>query len=441
VHGRGRVAGGDEPLPRRLARLDHAQAKRPFRALRDDRVPGEDVQVVEHHVVAGGDDLGGAREVGRLVDRHLDQTEVAPGVVDADDEVAAAVVEVELDALPARKDRPEAGRTFGPCEIEDAHLGRVHARDRRHHVSLVARRRDADRIELVGLVVQQQRRMRALDVAPPEATAALLRVHGDDEERAPVAAPGDRRHLWQRPGERRPGVELAHEERVVAPAGAIERVGEPAGVAAHRRGAEREERTARGLGVEVEQQRFGCLGFEAPVGTRGRRAHEPRVLLARLDAHPVPPGALAVRHRVVVGLDAGLHLRAQRGDQPGVRREPGFGIGVLGLERRQGARVVALPQPPPLVAARVAMDADVLGLTGRDRPRRPVPGAHLAGVLRQTFPASVESPFERSARPATQARPDGNRSSAGCALAQACGARMARASRVVRSNIRRAPAW
>ena len=53
-----------------------------------------------------------------------------------------------------------------------------------------------------------------------------------------------------------------------------------------------------------------------------------------------------------------------------MRREPGVGIGVLGPQVRQGARVVALPQPEVVVDAAVAVDGHVLGLARRDGRRR-----------------------------------------------------------------------
>ena len=49
-----------------------------------------------------------------------------------------------------------------------------------------------------------------------------------------------------------------------------------------------------------------------------------------------------------------------------MRREPGVGVGVLGAQVRQGARVVALPHPEVVVDAAVAVHGHVLGLARRD---------------------------------------------------------------------------
>ena len=52
-----------------------------------------------------------------------------------------------------------------------------------------------------------------------------------------------------------------------------------------------------------------------------------------------------------------------------MRREPGVGVGVLGPQVRQGARIVAVAQPEVVVDAPVAVHGHVLGLARRDGKR------------------------------------------------------------------------
>ena len=135
-----------------LLEVEHAQREARGDALGDNEVALEHVEVVEHHLVARGDDLLGAGEVRRgSVD--ADETEVAPGIVDANDEPAVAMLDVDLDVGAAREHGSQL-RSAAAVErgvgVDHAHFRRVHALGRNDDVALVTRFRHADAEQLVG---------------------------------------------------------------------------------------------------------------------------------------------------------------------------------------------------------------------------------------------------------------------------------------------------
>ena len=227
----------------------------------------------------------------------------------------------------------------------------------------------------------RRRRSAPTDVAP-EAVRPLGLVHRHVVERAAVVGPRRRRRPL-RPTRRRSRRvrEVLDVQREVAPAGEVGRVGEPHRVARHGGQAEAKERLAARQLVEVEQGLVDAARVVAPIGRR-RRAGAGSAGTARRCRvwRRVPPVALSHRHRVVVLLDAREHLLVELLLQRGVRREPGIGVGVLGLQVGERARIVAVAQPEVVVAARVAVHAHVARLARRAR-RRPRAGraAHRAG--------------------------------------------------------------
>ena len=92
--------------------VDDAQLQAAGDALGDGQVAREDLDVVEHDVVARGDQLARRGEIGHgRIDR--DEAEVAAGVVDAHVEAAGAVLEVVLDVGAAREDGAPSSRAGG----------------------------------------------------------------------------------------------------------------------------------------------------------------------------------------------------------------------------------------------------------------------------------------------------------------------------------------
>ncbi len=85
--------------------LDVRQA---VRACADGGEGGKEIDVLEHHVVAMGNQLAPVA-CGRLSDRRGDEAEVASGVVDADVEEAVAMVGVVLDVVAAGLDERPGG--------------------------------------------------------------------------------------------------------------------------------------------------------------------------------------------------------------------------------------------------------------------------------------------------------------------------------------------
>ena len=331
---------------------------------------GEDVDVVEHDVVPGRDQLVGGREVRRIrVDR--DEAEVAPGVVDADVEAAGAVLEVVLDVGATREHRASRERLLASrVGIGDAPLGRVLALDAEQDEALVERLADADVEQLVGLVEQQLVGAGA-DHVTPQAVRPLGLVHRHVVEGAAVVGPRRRRHLFDRPGVDLARAEVLHVEREIAPAGDVGRVGEPHRVARHRRQAEAKERLVARERVEVEQGLVDAAGVVATLGPERAPAQVVRVLLAAPGLARIPPVPLSHRHRVVVLLDPREHLLVELLLQLGMRREPGIGVAVLGLQVLERARIVAVAQPEVFVDARVAVHAHIARLARCARRRRP----------------------------------------------------------------------
>ena len=69
---------------------------------------GKEIDVLEHHVVAMGNQLAPVA-CGRLTDRRGDEAEVAPSVVDADVKEAVAMVGIVLDVVAAGFDQCPGG--------------------------------------------------------------------------------------------------------------------------------------------------------------------------------------------------------------------------------------------------------------------------------------------------------------------------------------------
>ena len=137
-----------------VAASDDADARQRVLALVEDRPVLEEVEVLEHHVVAVRDELLPVLAAG-IGDRRRDEPEVAALVVGADVEEIAAVVDGVLVLGLARRDhlqlRRRRSRPGGSATSEVVWL-----LDRDEHVVAAARAVDADAEALVLLLVDER---------------------------------------------------------------------------------------------------------------------------------------------------------------------------------------------------------------------------------------------------------------------------------------------
>ncbi len=264
VDGVGRLVERDRVLAA-AHQIDDPQLQAAGDPLGHHQVLGEDVEVVEHDPVAGGDQRLGAAEVGPgRVDLH--QPEIAAGVVDAHVEAAGAMVEVVLDIGAAREDDAKRRLVRRRGGVQDALLVGVLALARQHQEAVVAGLADAEIEQLVLLLEQQRIGVGGADDVAPELVGALGLVHRHVVEGAAVVGPRRRRHLGHRPGVVLAGREIADMQGEVAPAGQVEGIGEGLGVEGDGGQAEAQERLAARHLVEVEQGLVLALGVVAAVG-------------------------------------------------------------------------------------------------------------------------------------------------------------------------------
>jgi len=160
---------------------------------------------------------------------------------------------------------------------------------------------------------------------------------------------------------------VLHEQRVLAKAGVVERVGEPVGVVVDGISAEGEEGMAHGQGVEIEQD---LLGLIRPGGL----AAVDRILLALLRARVIEVIAATVGNGRVVFLDAAQDLPVERVLERFHRLHHGRRVRVLRFQVSGDTRIVLVAQPEVIVLAAVAVN-DVepgnLGLRAAGRARWP----------------------------------------------------------------------
>ncbi len=327
-----------------------AQADQPLLALVDHVVPGEDLDVLQHHVVAVGQDLAPARGR-RIAHRGGHQPEVAPAAsVGADVEHVAvrppSVLHLVLVVLLAGRDEtPRAVRIGGRAH---ARLGAGEAARGQEEEGEAPRAGHVDTEERVHLLEEQIGR-RGAQAVPVEPVRPLGLVFGDVEEGPAVGGPRHRAHLVDPIRQQGAGVQVLDVERVLPEAGDVGGVGEAPAVVAHRRRADREERMADRERVQIEDHLLGRV-------ETARLAAVDRVLLAGLGARVVEEAALPIGNGLIVLLDARQHLRVEallerrRGghDQVGVRVLRGEVLGDRG--------VVPIAHPEVVVDPDVAMD-------------------------------------------------------------------------------------
>ena len=349
-----RDAGGD---------LGHAQASEPVVTLLGDVVAGEDVDVLDHHVLAVRDELGPV--LGPWIgDRRADETEVAAALAvgpDVEDAVPGpdAVIDVVLVVLLPLEHRPPPASRI--CRRHVANLGAGERARRGEEPGAAARAPHVDAEELVGFF-EDQVVAGVAQAVTPETVRPLRRVLADVEQRTRPRRPRHRRDLLDTIGLQLARRQVLHEQRVLAKAGVVERVGEPVGVVVDGISAEGEEGMAHGQGVEIEQD---LLGLIRPGGL----AAVDRILLALLRARVIEVIAATVGNGRVVFLDAAQDLPVERVLERFHRLHHGRRVRVLRFQVSGDTRIVLVAQPEVIVLAAVAVN-DVepgnLGCVRRD---------------------------------------------------------------------------
>jgi len=177
-------------------------------------------------------------------------------------------------------------------------------------------------------------------------------------------------------------------EGVLAEAGGVCRVGDPASVVGDVGAAYGEERVPFSQRVSIEDDFFVTFGAR-------RRSTLPavdRVLAAFFGAGVIPPIAVAERNCVVGLLDVAKHLVVERGAQAGEWRHYAFGIGVLCFEIGSHFGIFFIPEPGVIVDQGGAVE-DCFGmLFAGDRGR----GSQVLSHLLQCI--CLEEHFRRGCR-------------------------------------------
>src|SRR5690606_24121755 len=324
--------------------------------------------------------------------RRPGEREVLGAVVVQDQEATIAVrvmLDVVLDALPAGRDQHRVRlRTRG---IDDPDLAGHLAVRINDHVSVRPAEPDADPEPFVGLLVDEYVspatvplavvspatvplatlrlgavlltavRAAAAEPVPPHAVRAPGIVNGEVEHRGVVGRPRrtveDVRDLVR---QHLAGAKVLEPQREALVAGEVDRVREQVAVRAHVEGAEREVRRGAGLDVAVEQHLLAREWCTVACGRRGDLASlhpaaavDP-VLLPFDGAGVVPVPVLAYGYREVRLLGPRLDLVEDRLAQALLVLRPLPRVGVLGLEVRDGVRVVGVGEPGELVDHPVA---------------------------------------------------------------------------------------
>ena len=248
-----------------VAQVPHLEPGQAVLAQGEDDVVAEAVDSLEHDALPVRDDLCPAL-ASRALHRRPHQAEVPSGVVRAQVEEAAVVLEVVLLLVEAGSDEPQL--PLGVARREHPRLARRQARRGEHQECPAAGPIDADAERGVRLFVDE-RVGRASERVPEEAVLPPGGLVLDGVEERPVVGgprhrPDAAGHALQHP----PGLEALHEQRVVARARVVDRVGQQPPVVAHLEGAEREVAPSLGELVEVEDDLLGGL---PPAASRRQR--------------------------------------------------------------------------------------------------------------------------------------------------------------------------
>ena len=155
------------------------------------------------------------------------------------------------------------------------------------------------------------------------------------------------------PGRRFAGLQVLDVQRVLAEAGRVGGVGQPAAIAGDVGCADVEEGVALGQLVAVEDDLFRRIVLRP--GSGPAPAAVDGVLQSLFRARAVPPAAVAEGNRDVGLLHMREHLLVEVVAQAGKRGHHRLGVGVFGLEIRGHLGVLFVAQPGVVVHQDCAM--------------------------------------------------------------------------------------
>ena len=347
--------------------LPEAQAGQSVFAFAGDEEAGKEIDIFKHYGVAVGNLLDPVFARGSI-DWRGDEAEVAAAIVGADVPLAVAVIDVVLVLVLAGTDDFEfAGGLIGG---KDKALGSGVAAGFEDHEFAVAGAACADVKAFVVVLIDEDIFAvgRVERVAKKLELALLFLVFDGIEKCGVVGSPGDGTDPVNFTREGFAGFEVLDVERVLAEAGDVSGVGEPAAVVGDVGGADGEECLAFGELVAVEDDLFRrireelsvvvshprqrwncCLGWGTRCQGWGTQqsalAAEDGVLLAFFGADVIPPVAFAVGGGLVSLLDVTEHLVVEVVAKRSQVGGDGFGIFVFRLEVVGDFGIVLVAQP------------------------------------------------------------------------------------------------
>ena len=334
-----------------------AQTCQPIPAFDGDPEGGEEVGPFEHRVGAVREDLAPTGRIGDAGTRRGHQAEVPPGVVDAEPEFVAPVVDVVLDVLrPRAHEHRRRGRLVGGDPVPFA--GGV-AGDAEVEEAAAPTATDADAEAFVGLLVDHRMLVGAEPVAvdPPGALGLVL---DGVEDRRGVGGPAGAGDVGDLEWERCARGEILQPQGVLAEAGVVGAVQEETVVIAHAGHADRHVLVPLGELVHVEEDRLFAFERTSLPAVDG-------VLLPLLGAGVVPVRPVLVGHRKVGLLDAREHLIVEQPAEFLDRGHHLVGVGVLRLEVGAHRRILLVAEPGVRIGPALAVERMGVGALGCDR--------------------------------------------------------------------------
>jgi len=291
------------------------------------------------------------------------QPEIPPVIVGADEPQSMAMIDGILVFVLTRADQ---------CKRAFRLIGRQHPRFRcnmaggLHHNELAVARAPRAQIEalIVFLIDQHVVRVRRAADVPEELKLPLLFLVLDGvKERAAVRRPHDGADAFDLFGQRLTGFQIFDVQRVLAEAGRVGGVSQPAAIAGNVCCANRKKGLS--LGQQIAVQNHLLRGVLRCI-RRTMRAAVYGVLQTLFGARVIPPTAIAIRNRNVGLLYVREHLLIKLLAQAVERRHHCFGVGVLGFQIGRYFRILFVAQPGVVVDEDGAVQCGLLVLNAGD---------------------------------------------------------------------------
>ena len=242
----------------RVLELPDAQARQSVFALTGDEEVGEEINVFEHDGLAVGNALDPVFARGGIHGRG-DEPEVAASIVGADEPLAVAMIDGIFVLVFAGADNSEfAGGLLGG---EYEALSRSVAGGFEDDVLSVAGASSANVEALIVVLIDENVvGVRHTELMAEELELALLLLVLDGiEDCFIVSGPGDRANALDFSGQCFAGFEVFDAKRVLAEAGGVHGVGQPAAIVGDVGGADCEEGKAFGELIAVEDDLLGSI--------------------------------------------------------------------------------------------------------------------------------------------------------------------------------------